>query len=115
MDENNIEIRLELDEQKIPRSISWAAHVNGEDKIHQAKAMLLAFWDGADKSAMRLDLWTAEMMVDEMADFFYQTLQTMADTYQRATHYADQADEMKAFAKDFLHKYREKEKAGKAF
>jgi len=41
------------------------------------------------------------MMVDEMADFFYQTMMTMADTYGRATTYKEQAEEMKKFAKQF--------------
>ena len=49
------------------------------------------------------------MMVDEMADFFYQTLMTMADTYGRATQYADQVEEMKGFAKSFYAKFREKQ------
>ena len=31
------------------------------------------------------------MMMDEMEDFFYQTLMTMADTYQRATRHDDLA------------------------
>lgn len=59
------------------------------------------FWDGADKAALRIDLWTQQMMVDEMADFYYQTLMTMADTYGRATQYADQVEQMKSFAKTF--------------
>jgi hypothetical protein len=32
-----------------------------------------------EKAALRIDLWTKDMMVDEMADFFYQTLMTMAE------------------------------------
>ena len=43
-------------------------------------------------------------MVDEMNDFFYQTLFGMADTYQRATKNAELAAELKQFAKDFLTK-----------
>ena len=30
---------------------------------------MLSFWDSTDKSALRIDLWTKDMMVDEMADF----------------------------------------------
>jgi hypothetical protein len=36
--------------------------------------MMLSFWDGSEKAALRIDLWTKDMMVDEMADFFYQTI-----------------------------------------
>ena len=42
------------------------------DMAQKAKAMCIAFWDGADKTALRIDLWTKDMMVDEMADFYYQ-------------------------------------------
>jgi hypothetical protein len=48
-------------------------------------------------------------MVDEMADFFYQTLMTMADTYGRATQYKDDAEEMKTFAKSFYEKFRQRQ------
>jgi hypothetical protein len=46
------------------------------------------------------------MMVDEMADFYYQTLITMADSYERATHQKELVDDMKKFAKDFYEKFR---------
>jgi len=69
--------------------------------------MMLSFWDGADKTALRVDLWTKEMMVDEMTDFFYQTIMTMADTYERATHQQELVDDMKNFAKTFYAKFRE--------
>lgn len=42
------------------------------------------------------------MMVDEMADFFYQTLLTMADTYQRATRNEEQVNDLRNFAKIFI-------------
>ena len=48
-------------------------------------------------------------MVDEMADFFYQTIMSMADTYKRATNNAEQVDDMKKFAKDFYNKFREQQ------
>jgi len=46
------------------------------------------------------------MMMDEMADFFYQTMMTMADSYGRATQQKDTVDEMKKFAKDFYSKFK---------
>jgi ABC-type Fe3+-hydroxamate transport system substrate-binding protein len=47
------------------------------------------------------------MMVDEMADFYYQTFMTMADTFERATRQKELVDEMKKFAKDFYQKFQE--------
>ena len=43
-------------------------------------------------------------MVDEMNDFFYQTLYGMADTYLRATNNKEISEELRSFAKDFLKK-----------
>ena len=44
-----------------------------------------------------------------MADFFYQTFMTMAETYQRATQDQALVSEMKQFAKDFYSKFREQQ------
>jgi gliding motility-associated protein GldC len=56
---------------------------------------------------MRIDLWTKEMMVDEMADFYYQMLISMADTFKRATQNQELCDDMKTFAKSFFEKFRQ--------
>ena len=96
-----------MDPDKVPQQISWNATDSNADMVQKAKAMCLAFWDGADKTAMRIDLWTKEMMVDEMADFYYQMMMTMADTFNRATHQQGLTDDMKKFAKDFFDKFRE--------
>ncbi|HEY0432739.1 MAG TPA: gliding motility protein GldC, partial [Chitinophagaceae bacterium] len=72
----------------------------------KAKAMMLSFWDGQEKTALRIDLWTKDMMVDEMTDFFYQTMMTMADSYGRATRQDGLVAEMKKFAADFYGKSR---------
>ncbi len=101
---SNINIQVELDEEKMPETIEWNAPDGGVDEMQNAKAILLGLWDGEEKSALRIDLWTKKMMVDEMNDFFYQTLYGMADTYTRATKNADLANELRTFAKDFLKK-----------
>ena len=98
-----------MDENRVPETINWLASDTGTEQAQKAKAMMLSFWDGADKAALRIDLWTKDMMVDEMADFFYQTMMTMADTYGRATNHHEMVDEMKIFAKDFYNKFREKQ------
>jgi gliding motility-associated protein GldC len=109
MKQSSINIDVLLDADKIPQQISWSASDTAVDAARKAKAMMLAFWDGADKTALRIDLWTKDMMLDEMADFFYQTLMTMAETYQRATQYTDQVNDMKQYAKDFYRKFRDKQ------
>ena len=101
---SNINIQVELDEDKVPATIEWNAPDGGVEGMQKAKAILLGLWDGDEKSALRIDLWTGKMMVDEMNDFFYQTIFGMADTYVRATRNTELANEMKEFAKNFLKK-----------
>lgn len=104
---SNINIQVELDGDKMPEKIEWNAPDGGVDGLQKAKAILLGLWDGDEKSALRIDLWTKKMMVDEMNDFFYQTIYGMADTYARATNNAELAAEMKEYAKEFLKKASE--------
>lgn len=106
---SSIVIDVQTDEKKVPEGISWRATDTTLENAQKAKAMMLSFWDGAEKTALRIDLWTKDMMVDEMADFFYQTMMTMADTYGRATNHKEMVEEMKTFAHDFYHKFREKQ------
>jgi gliding motility-associated protein GldC len=106
---STIKIDVSLDETRMPESIAWSATESTMDAERKAKAMILSFWDGADKTALRIDLWTKEMMIDEMADFFYQTMMSMAETYARATRQDELASEMKRFARDFYQKFQESE------
>lgn len=106
MAKSSIVIEVELDENRIPTSIEWKATEN-QERAQTAKAVMLSLWDGADKAALRIDLWTQKMMVDEMADFYYQTLMTMADTYHRATRQTELVNDMKNFAQEFHHKFQE--------
>lgn len=101
---STINIQVALDEDKMPETIEWNAPDGGVDGLQQAKAILLGLWDGQEKSALRIDLWTKKMMVDEMNDFFYQSIVGMADTYMRATRNEALGKEMKDFASSFYKK-----------
>jgi gliding motility-associated protein GldC len=109
MNISTITIDVHLNENKVPENITWKASDSTIEDAQKAKAMMLAFWDGAEKTALRIDLWTKDMMVDEMADFFYQTYMTMADTYDRATQHKEVVEDMKKFAHEFYHKFRERQ------
>jgi len=106
MQKSTITIDVLLDPAKIPEQINWQASDSSADLKQKAKAMCLAFWDAEDKSALRIDLWTKDMMVDEMGDFFYQMMMSMADTFKRATKQEALSEEMKTFAKSFVEKFR---------
>jgi len=106
MNQSTIKIDVLLDPNKVPEQINWTATDSTANMVQKAKAMSIAFWDGADKTAMRIDLWTKDMMVDEMGDFYYQMLMSMADTFKRATQQQEMSDDMKAFAKQFFDKFK---------
>lgn len=107
---STITIDVELDKDKVPQQINWRAEGGSAHDPQKSKAMLLAFWDATDKSALRVDLWTKDMMVDEMADFYYQVFITMADTFKRATNNDVLVGDIKSFAKDFHQKFVDMEK-----
>jgi gliding motility-associated protein GldC len=108
MEKHSININVYLDNEKMPEHIDWNASGSAENEPQQAKAFIASFWDPKERIALRMDLWTKKMMVDEMNDFFFQTLFTMAGTYERATKNTELAELLKAFAHDFQKKAQEK-------
>ncbi len=106
MHQSTITVQVELDDQKIPQTMKWSASDSTATEAQDARAMMLTFWDPTDKTALRIDLWTKDMMVDEMADFFYQNLMGMGDTYLRATQDKAIGDSFKEFAKEFYKKFK---------
>ncbi len=98
---SNINITVSLNQEKHPVAIDWKAEDSGMEKAQAAKAFMLALWDKPEKSTMRIDLWTEDMTVEEMQFFFYETLASMADTYDRSTGDKELGKEMREFARSF--------------
>ena len=64
--------------------MTWNAEdSNIKDSI--ASAFFLSLWDPKQKNTMKIDLWTKDMSVEEMKQFFHQSLLSMADTFEKAT------------------------------
>jgi gliding motility-associated protein GldC len=101
MKTSEIKFAVTVDEHKIPEKIQWEAADSGVEGLHDAKAMMLTVWDGKTNTSLRIDLWTKEMLIDDMKQFFYENLMTMAETYQRATNDDNTAREMKLAAEKF--------------
>lgn len=100
---STIELKVELDENRIPEKLSWTAE-DGGIKNQQAKAMMLSVWDNKAQETLRIDLWTKDMPVDQMKVFFHQTLVAMSNTFLKAT----QDDKMTATMKDFCDYFADK-------
>ena len=68
---SKIEFTVELDENRVPENIHWSA-ADGGIQNEASKAIMLSVWDSPNKDTLRMDLWTKDMPVDEMKQFFHQ-------------------------------------------
>jgi gliding motility-associated protein GldC len=81
---SEIRLKVGLNANNIPLEMSWSA-ADGDVENAPAKAVLFSVWDPRENNTMKIDLWTKDMSVEEMKQFFHQSLLTMADTFERAT------------------------------
>lgn len=100
---SKITFTVDLDENKVPEEISWTAEDGGIDN-EASKAIMLSVWDHKKKDTLRMDLWTKDMPIDEMKQFYHQTLVSMANSFQRATN----DEKMGATMHDFCDYFAEK-------
>lgn len=101
MKKSEIKFTVTVDEDKHPESIYWSAEDSGMEGEKESKALLISLWDKKDNATLRIDLWTKEMMVEEMQVLYYETLLSMADTLQRATSNEALSNKLRTFAKEF--------------
>ena len=100
MKKTQITIDVELDEHHVPEKMMWNAQDGGIEK-EETKATMISVWDDKKMEALRIDLWTKEMPVDQMKMFLHQILISMSHTYQRATGEEDVAAWMEEMAEEF--------------
>ena len=99
MKKTQITIGVELDENHVPEKMMWHAQDGGIEK-EETKATMISVWDDKKMEALRIDLWTKEMPVDQMKMFLHQILISMSHTYQRATGEEDVAAWMEEIAEE---------------
>jgi gliding motility-associated protein GldC len=100
---SEINIKVGVNENNVPIGIHWTAE-DGNVTKSPAKAMMLAIWDEGSKNTMKIDLWTKEMSVEEMKQFFHQTLVTMADSFERATGETNISEDLRDYCLHFATK-----------
>ncbi len=112
---SEIKLHVELDENKFPARIGWNStdspnlYPSGTQRwqeqsgetFQECEAFLLSIWDVNERSTYSIDLWTKNMMIDDMKIFFIQTFYKLADTYYSSTRDGKGADMIKKFANDF--------------
>lgn len=99
--ESKIIFNVKLDGERIPEKITWSASDSGIEGVKPCNATMMCIWDPKDNVTLRIDLWTKEMLIDDMKRFFYENFLSMADTYLRATNDEESAKEINKFAEAF--------------
>jgi len=99
-----IKLTVELDEANNPDNILWESTDSGNADKVPAKAMFLSVWDHNYKNTLKIDLWTKDMPVDEMKRFFYETLQTMGDSFLKATNETLIVEDLRDYCAHFAEK-----------
>ena len=101
---SEIKFTVSLNENMIPEKIEWQATDSDKSTVNECKSAFISLWDEKENNTLRIDLWTKDMLIDEMKQFCVQTLITMADTFERATSEKELAEELREFGKSFAGK-----------
>src|SRR5690606_36765754 len=107
MKQAEIKLNVILDEQKVPERNDWSSTDGESSEEVPSKAMFLAFWDAQYRNSLRIDLWTKDMPYDEMKRFFYETLQTLGDSFLRAAGGDPMADTVIGDLRDYCAHFAE--------
>ena len=100
MTKSTLTFDLELDENNVPAKIV----MNSSDKQAEnfnLKSVMIAGWDEKTYETLRVDLWTKDMMVDEMFVMYHQTLMSMANTLEKSTGHDKLAGALKDYCEFF--------------
>ena len=100
---SEIKIQIGLDENNLPIAMKWDAP-DGGALNEEAKGLMLALWNAKEKNTMKMDLWTKDLSIEEMKQFFHQTLLTMADTFEKATGEANITADLRDYCYHFAEK-----------
>lgn len=98
---SKINFIIQLDDKKMPEKIEWQADDADFTGMKEAKTMMLSLWDKDDKVTLGIDLWTNDMLIDDMNLHFYQMILKLGDTYRKATSNPETAIMFDEFASQF--------------
>jgi len=104
MKNSEIKFTIQLDEKKMPKKIEWEATDGGFEGKKPCSSMMISLWDKEERITMGIDLWTKELLVEDMNIHFYQIFSKMADTYLKATNNNEAAKMIHDFGNDFAKK-----------
>ena len=100
MKKSTLKFDLELDENNLPKKIIMNSSDNQAEDV-LLKSVMIAGWDDETKETLRVDLWTKDMMVNEMFIMYHQTLVSMANTLEKSTGHDKLAGALKDYCEFF--------------
>ncbi len=100
MNDSKLTFTLELDENNVPKKITMNSSDKQADNVH-LKSLMIAGWDETTNETLRVDLWTKDMMVNEMFIMYHQTLMSMANTLEKSTGHDKLAGALKDYCEFF--------------
>jgi gliding motility-associated protein GldC len=104
MKKAEIKLIVDLDDNNVPQHITWESTDSKTQEALPVKAFMLSLWDHNYKNTLKIDLWTNDMPVDEMKKFFFETLQTMGDSFLRATGETNIVEDLRDYCAHFAEK-----------
>ena len=93
-------VEVIMDENLIPEELEWHSS-QGKGQSDNASAALIYLWNAQKNETFSLDLWTKKMSVEEMNKMMFQTIMTLANSYEKATSEDQLANAMRDFAEFF--------------
>ena len=103
---SEIKLTVKLDNNRVPEKIEWEATDAGFKGKKEADSIMLSLWDKKENVTLGIDLWTKEMLVDDMNIHFHQMFLKLADTYKRATKNNEAAKMIEDFSAEFAKKLK---------
>ena len=95
MKNSEINFKIQLDEQNLPKTIEWDATDKETEGLETTNSISLNIWDNLNNSTLRIDLWTDKMSVAEMKRFYIDILGGMAQGILNSTGDAYISEEIK--------------------
>lgn len=108
LEKSVVSLHVDLDETKTPEALAWEAPDSGIQGLKSCDGAMLSFWDSKTTSSYRIDLWTKKMRVDDMQQFIFENMMSMADMLEKATSDKDSAKELRDFSTELIRKIRAK-------
>lgn len=101
MSKSEIKIIVSLDERRVPEKIFWDADDKQRSGLQETKSMSLSVWDHELKNTMRIDLWTKDMPVEEMKQFYINCLGGLSQSILSATGDEYMSNKLNELCEDF--------------